>query len=154
MASYRIVDEPRPSRLSELSVNPFWIFLATMLGGAVFGWLWFLFNGHAFGSPTRRREALLVVGGALGIGAFLLAAGQMLNVGWITPASAPYLGLGLVALKITVAYFLHLAQSRGFELYLYFGGRERNGFLVLAALFLLRLQFASWLGPSWSAVLL
>lgn len=36
MALYEIVDEPQPSPWSHLSCNPFWVFLATMLGGS--GW--------------------------------------------------------------------------------------------------------------------
>lgn len=150
---YRILDEPEPSRLARLSVNPFWIFLASMLGGAAVGWTWFLFNGFAFGSPTRRREALLVVAGIAGVALLVLGASQLLAHGYVPKSAYPYVPLVFVAYKLGIAYFLHLTQSRGFELYTHFGGPAKSGLMVVVLAVVLRVKLEAWLGP-WTGVVL
>ena len=56
--AYRIIDEPAPSALSRLAVNPFWIVLVGMLLSRwqALALLWFVFNGFALNSPTKLRE--------------------------------------------------------------------------------------------------
>ena len=60
--SYRIIDEPTPSRREALAVRPFWPLLAICLSGLVFGGGWMVFNAWVVGSATRRREALVLLG--------------------------------------------------------------------------------------------
>ncbi|HEX9619393.1 MAG TPA: hypothetical protein VF989_04620 [Polyangiaceae bacterium] len=150
---YRILDEPEPSRLSRLSVNPFWIFLASMLGGAALGWSWFLFNGFAFGSPTRRREALLVGTGVAGVALLVLAGSELVAHGYVPESFYPYVSLVFVAYKLCIAYLLHLTQSRGFELYTHFGGQAKSGLIVVVLAVVLRVKASQWFGP-WAGVFL
>ena len=151
MAGYRIVDEPRPSRWNSIAVNPFWIFLAALLGGITLGWAWFVVNGFAFGSPSRKREITLVVVGALGLAALLFLAAQL--AASLPTELRPYLQVVFIAYKLAIVYLLHLTQSRGFELYQHFGGRVQNGLPVLIALVVLRPKLSEWLG-TWAGVLL
>ncbi len=132
MGRYRIADEPVPGRLAGIVVNPFWPLLAGMLAGFWLAFPWFVLNGLAMGSASRRREiAWVVVGLALsaaGGGALLWAAG----------ADAPralvrYGAVGLVAWRIGVAYAVYALQSPSFELHEHFGGPVRNGAFVAIA---------------------
>ena len=65
-AGYRIVDEPEPGSWAHLSVSPLIPMFAVMLAGNWLGLPWFVFNGFAFGSATRRKEAILAITGFLG----------------------------------------------------------------------------------------
>ena len=55
--SYTLADEPQPSGLQHLVVNPLWPLFGFMFGGAWLAFPWYVFNGFAMGSPTRKREA-------------------------------------------------------------------------------------------------
>jgi tetratricopeptide (TPR) repeat protein len=81
---YRIIDEPSPSSLARVAVKPFWPLLASMLGGTWLAVPWFILNGFALGSPTRRREALLAalaVGGALALAMLVLSVDAHFHLG-------------------------------------------------------------------------
>ncbi len=152
--SYRIVDEPKPSPLSKWAVNPFWPFLALMLGGAGVGFAWFAFNAFAMGSATRVREWLLV--GAAFVGSALLAGlGMFLMLrGVLDTESIAYAGTLLIIYKLAIGYFLHFSQARSFELFEYFGGTPKNGLIALIALSLTRGTLHQALGSSpWIFVL-
>ena len=69
---YRIMDEPSPSSVARWAVKPFWPLLATMMAGTWLGAPWFVFNGFALGSPTRRREIVLALVALLGSAALAL----------------------------------------------------------------------------------
>lgn len=127
--AYRIADEPRPSGLAHLVVNPVWPLLAVMFGGVLLSWPWFLFNAQAVGSPTRRREALWVVGGLAGSVVILLCIIQVGEL--VGTLGTSYLLVGLTVWKLFVSYWLYILQSRSFHLYEHFGGRVRNGMLVV-----------------------
>ena len=126
---YRIIDEPQPRHGSLTPVNPFWPLLCLVLTGILPGVLWFLYNGTALGSATRRRQ---VITGGLGIlGSLALAAG-LHSLRLTIPAEVfSYLGLLLVAWKVTIGYILYLDQERSLELFEYFGGQLGRGFLRL-----------------------
>ncbi len=70
--AYHIPDEPRPAGLAHMTVNPFWPLLCVMFVGAGFSWAWFVLNGIAMGSPTRRRELWIAIGGLLGNAVLLI----------------------------------------------------------------------------------
>ncbi len=129
--TYRIQDEPHPGSLSHLAVNPVWPLFGVMFGGAGLSWSWFVLNGLALGSPTRRQELGWAIGG--------LAGGLALILGiFAAHESLGRLGVrySLVALtvwKLAVSYWLYTLQSRSFHLYEHFGGRVRNGALVVVA---------------------
>ncbi|HEX8538086.1 MAG TPA: hypothetical protein VF664_11525, partial [Cystobacter sp.] len=60
-ATYRIQDEPSPGALGHLVVNPVFPLLSFMMAGAWMGVPWFILNGFAMGSTTRRKETVLAV---------------------------------------------------------------------------------------------
>ena len=131
--SYRIVDEPAPSALGRLAVNPFWIVLIGMLGpGFLAGivpepqllvLLWFGFNGVALSSPTRRAELLWVAAGMAIIAAFryLPDDPQQPNAVALDSLRAwmPYLRILRSAVDLTVLYRLFLYQVGPYQLYRY-----------------------------------
>lgn len=132
-ATYRILDEPRPGAMGHLVVNPVFPLLGLMMGGAWLGIPWFIFNSFAMGSSTRRKEtvlAVLLVPGTLLL--FILLA-SLVNLGWLTPTSGPYAGVGITVWKLAVGYALFNLQQRNFALHEYYGGVVRNGALVLVA---------------------
>ena len=134
---YRIADEAKPSGLAHLAVNPFWPFLGVMFGGAWLSWPWFVVNGFAVGSPTRRRELSIAIGGFALSGLLLLSIVGLAGTGRIPERGVPYALLTLTALKLGVTYWLHALQSSTFEVYEYYGGAVRQGFLVIFAAYLL-----------------
>ena len=131
--SYRIIDEPAPSGLGRLVVNPFWIVLVGMLLPGGFGvgpqevqplvLLWFCFNSFAISSPTRRLEILWAVGGVVVVFAFRYGPLRLVTsglIGWPTLLAAmPYLGILRSALDLTVLYRLFLYQAGPYQLYRY-----------------------------------
>lgn len=134
-SSYRIADEPRPGALAHIVVNPFWPFLAVMFGGAWLSWPWFLLNSYAVGSPTRRKELALVGGGFTATFALLLLIFSLAGTEVVSQRMLPYALLSLLIVKLGVTYWLHALQSSSFEIYEYYGGIVRQGFLVILAAF-------------------
>ena len=137
-AGYRILDEPTPGRWTHLAVDPLWPLLASMFGGTWLSWSWFVVNGHVIGSPTRWRETALAVLGFAGAAALALLLGWTIGQGWLAPRQGWWGGLAVTLWKMGVSYWLFVLQRRTFDLYAYFGGRSRNGVLVLAAGLFLR----------------
>jgi hypothetical protein len=152
--SYRILDEPAPGKLANLSVNPFWPILALMLGGAWVGWPWLALNSLAIGSASQRRELFAIAAGWLS-GALLLSALIVIDARkLLDPRWLPYLKILIPALKLSFGYAVFHMQERSFELYEYFGGRVRNGAFVVVAAFLLTPNLFKAVGDSfWRLVL-
>ena len=137
--AYRIVDDPAPSGLVAVAVNPFWPLLSMMLCGAWLALPWFAVNGLAHGSPTRRREIGLVVAGAIGAVAIAFPLIAAYEAGLIYRSAVPYAVIVLVVWKLAIAYALFMPQSRALQLHEHYGGRVRNGaFVLVAGLLLLR----------------
>jgi hypothetical protein len=140
-ARYAIPDEPLPGKLERWIVDPMWILFAQMLGGSWLALPWFVFNGVALGSPTRRRELALAATslfGSAGLIWALAALGQMPRLQFRLAL------LSLLAVKLGAAYALYLTQVRSFELWKHFGGQPRNAIVVVvASLFLEHWLFAS-----------
>ena len=151
--SYKIIDEPAPSTVSRLAVNPVWIFLASLFGGAGIGLLWFALNAFAISSASRKRELLYAAIGLCGTPLIFFILGAMIARGWLGPELFPYLRLLVTGFQLLIVYLLHLSQHKSYELFSLFGGVGRNGLLVVLALGFLRPQIAKALGE-WSAFLL
>ena len=131
--SYRIVDEPAPSALGRLAVNPFWIVLAGMFGPALVGafvpepdvlvLLWFGLNSFAVGSPTRRGELLWIALGVTIIAAFYHLPERFVVSDTVAldtmRAWLPYLWILRSAVVLTVLYRLFLYQIGPYHLYRY-----------------------------------
>lgn len=112
-ATYRIIDEPTPSPLSRLTVNPAWIVLASFLLQPI-AWIWFLFNSFAMGSPTRGKEVLWA---GAGLGVILLmsrAPEWALLQGWLTSSEThryvPYWTILRQVVVLSISYRLFLYQ--------------------------------------------
>lgn len=136
--TYDLIDEPKPGALSHFAVKPIWPLLAVMLGGAWISWPWFVLNGFAVGSPTRRRELAWALAGPLGCLALILVLGQLAVQGAIGGLTLKYLTIGVVVFKLYVTYMLFTLQTQSFSLYEYFGGQLRSGVFPLIAAALLR----------------
>jgi hypothetical protein len=132
-ATYRIQDEPSPGALGHLVVNPVFPLLAFMMGGVWLGVPWFILNGFAMGSTTRRKEtvlAVLVMPGTLLL--FKLLTG-MEHAGVLTESTMPYAGVSAIVWRLAMGYAIFNLQQRSFALHEYYGGVVRNGVLVLLA---------------------
>lgn len=144
--SYRIVDEPRPGALATLAVDPLWPLLAIMFGGAWLSWPWFALNAFAIGSPTRRREAAVAVGGFVGTTVLLVALLWLNRVDVLRGVGLTYAAVGLVVWKLAVSYWLYVLQGRTFALFQHFHGATRNGLLVVFAGYFLGHRLLAALG--------
>jgi len=147
--SYRISDEPAPGALADYAVNPLWPFLSIMLGGVWISWSWFAFNAVAVGSPTLRKEIAWVVVGlvvsvALVIFTFYLEASGILT----TKARVQYALLVLTVWQLGVTYVLYELQSRTIQIYEYFGGKLRNGLIVVVAVMVFRKSILAIIAPT------
>ncbi len=132
-SSYRIVDEPAPSALGRLAVNPFWIVIAGMVGPAFLGGivpepqllvlLWFGLNSFALSSPTRRAEIIWIAAGMAIIAAFHYLPRHLVQSGTlelgVVSAWMPYLWILHSAVVLTVLYRLFLYQVGPYQLYRY-----------------------------------
>lgn len=137
-ASYRILDEPAPSGLGHLIVNPVFPLLSIMLAGAWLALPWFVFNTFALGSPTRRKELALAVAAPLGMVALSAGLAVLFALLKLPKGSLPYFMVLLTVWKLTVAYWLFDLQKRSFALHEHFGGQVRNGVPVLIGGLLVR----------------
>ncbi|WP_394836681.1 hypothetical protein LVJ94_07210 [Pendulispora rubella] len=131
-AAYHIPDEPRPGRLASYTVNPFWPFMALMLGGAWIGLPWFVFNGVAMGSASLRKELLVAVAApVVAIATALLLGIAAVSFG-LSERSMPYFKVLIIAVKLLFGYWLCLSQQRSFEIYRHFGGTVWQGAALVA----------------------
>lgn len=139
---YVIADEPQPTALQQWVVDPFWPFLGLMLGGLWLALPWYVFNGIALGSPTRRREWLALACALFGSVLLLVLILHAVRVGWISGIWIQLTLLSLTAVKLAMGFVVYLQQSRSFELWQHFGGVPRNPLLiVIASIFVERWLF-------------
>ncbi|MEC7522956.1 MAG: hypothetical protein VYE22_23975 [Myxococcota bacterium] len=151
--TYRLADEPEPTRLERFVVEPFWPLLALMLGGGWLAWPWFVFNGFALGSPTRRKEAWIAGGAFAGSVLYALAVVGMVAGELISFQVARYLIIVMVVVKLAGAYWIHSLQGRTFPLFEHFGGVVRSGRVVVGVGFLIRVFIIAELPSLWRLVL-
>ncbi|MGH6927657.1 MAG: hypothetical protein ACREEV_05000 [Dongiaceae bacterium] len=121
---YRIIDEPAPSALSRLAVNPFWIMLAGMLLSRwqAFAIIWFVVNSFALNSATKGKEICWAAGALV-----LALAGreplQRLLDEQIGRAALiawwPYVHIVVIAMLLTAMYRLYLYQFGSYQLFRY-----------------------------------
>jgi hypothetical protein len=121
---YRIIDEPAPSALSRLAVNPFWIMLAGMLlpGLQALAIVWFVVNGFALNSTTKVKE-MCWAAGALAIALARRGPLQRLLDEQIVSAALisyrPYIHIVVIAVLLTAMYRLYLYQHGAYQLFQY-----------------------------------
>ncbi|HWA75316.1 MAG TPA: hypothetical protein VG937_23425 [Polyangiaceae bacterium] len=148
--SYRIVDEPGPSGLSRLTVNPVWPFLASMLAGTWLAWPWFALNSACLGIDRRFYRDLILIGlsFAATLGATFALYQLYLNH-VLDRTSLRYAALAPQAIRLSLLYVVYMREERTFQLFEYFGGRPANGLLPLMLGALLRGPLFSRLPESW-----
>lgn len=122
---YRIADEPRPGRLSRLVLNPFIIFLLSMLLTFMVGCVWLLFNAFAMGSPYAKRNLFIVIGSVVVFviayfGGIAVLSGSELPI----ETFAPYLRLAFTVFWIVLCYYLFMSQMKVYPIFQYY--RQRN----------------------------
>lgn len=131
---YRIPDEPSPSTLSRFAVNPFWPFLAMMLGGSWLGLPWFCFNAVALGSATRVREWVLAGLAPLAVVGLAVAYDAAAARWGAPPRADDYATVFLLGVKLSAGQVLCLWQGRTFALHEHFGGSSAKGAWAVVAL--------------------
>ncbi|MCV6622884.1 MAG: hypothetical protein OIF51_14160 [Cellvibrionaceae bacterium] len=128
MSSYKLIDEPSPSLMSNLIVSPVLILLIGIFGPLLytppmFGryWLpllWFIANSFFLGSPTRLKEVAIALAGGTAILALFWAP-------WPNPNYFPYARILISAVLFFTMYMLSNLQSAPFELHEYLKEHER-----------------------------
>ncbi len=151
--SYRIEDEPQPGALAQWVVDPLWPLLTIMFGGAALSWIWFVWNGFAVGSPSRKKELALAVGGFFGSFAILIGIIFLADAEILSGLATRYALIVLTVWKLGISYWLYTLQTRGFHLYEYFGGAVKNGLLLalVGGYFFQQLLYKAELSPLWIA---
>ena len=151
--TYQIADEPEPGRYARYAVSSHWPFLATLLGGAWIGLPWFLFNGHAVGSATRKEElraalfacasslvfAFVAFGVIDALGARPSESGAVIaDTLGLPNRSYAYAWVGVIALKLWFIYRIHWMQGKSIAIHQTYGGKLLNGALVVAGAYFAR----------------
>jgi hypothetical protein len=154
MSVYELPDEPRPSRLSTLAVNPAWPLFSFMFGGSWIAFVWFTLNGFAIGSPRRKRDAAVVALALVGAVAITFWLASFAHVKLLGGTSLRFGLLALTLWKLAFAYMLFMSQQRSFALYEYYGGSVRNGLFVVVAAFALATRLQGRVPPFWRIVLM
>lgn len=131
MSKYEIIDEPAPGALAQLSTNPMWPLLAVMVASPVYGWLWFIINSFAIGSPTKIREIIVSLMGMVFISFFYLFLSELKQSETIYLDYIEYIRFSGVIVYISISYYLFVVQTQPFQLYEYFNGKVINGVPVL-----------------------
>jgi hypothetical protein len=150
---YRVIDEPRPGALAHLCVNPYWVMLTLMLGGAWIGWPWFVLNALALGSATKTREiAIAALSLALNCG-LVYGVFYAVETKALTVEHARYVLIAVPTIKLGLAYFVFRMQERSHGLYVYFGGEDRRGVLPLMAGIFGKGAILGWTNTFWLLVL-
>lgn len=134
---YHIVDEPAPTTLEQVIVNPVWPLLASMFAGAWLAYPWFVLNAFALGGRRRFADLSIAIGGFL-VSALCLFACAVLADRELLGNALPYTLLLPVAVRLVSFYWLFMRQEQVFGLYTYFGGKTRNAMLVVVAAAFLR----------------
>lgn len=152
-AAYRIIDEPAPTALERVIVNPMWPLFAAMFAGSWLAFPWFVLNAFALGGRRRFADLGIALTGWVASGLILLAIMSMLSTMTLTERGLPYALLAPVGVRLVVVYWLFLRQSQTFELYTHFGGATRNGIFVVIAGYLLNGRVLGALPDFWRVVL-
>lgn len=152
--SYRIMDEPSPSPLARLTVNPFWPLLASMLAGTWLAWPWFALNSLSLGVGRRLYVDLAaIVGGFLATLVASLTLNHLLATSVLDQRGAHYAWLLPQAIRLTLLYLVYMREERTFQLFEHFGGRGANGMFPLILGVMARGPLLSKLPDSWALFL-
>jgi hypothetical protein len=131
--SYQIADQPTESSLGAYVVRPTTPLLAAMVCGAWLSWPWFAFNAIAMGSPTKKKELLLVAGAFIGTTVLAMLVIFLAREGYLPPGIPTRLAvLAIITFKLSMTYYISVVQDRTFHVYQYYGGTVRGASVVLS----------------------
>lgn len=132
MTNYQVIDEPNPGPRAALVQNPLLILLASVLvplfwDPPLFGrfWiplLWLGANGALLGSPSLRKELLILIGTLVTLLVVFYGFTYLVfQPFWpFTPeAGAPYLIMALQGVLFSGLYWVVFLQSAPYQLFQY-----------------------------------
>ncbi|WP_116807593.1 hypothetical protein [Steroidobacter cummioxidans] len=125
--AYRIQDEPIGDRRGPPALDPFWLLLAMMFGGAWLGATGFAVNAWLLRGPTWGREIGIAIAVLLGAPVILFGLGLLRTGGLLPGSSLHYALLLIVAWKLGLAYWIYFLQQNSHALYEYFSGAADRG---------------------------
>jgi len=125
--AYRIQDEPVGGRNGPPALEPFWLLLALMLGGAGLGASAFAVNAWLLRGPSWGREVAIAIAILLGAPAILFGLLVLRSDGLLPGSSFQYAMLLIVAWKLGLAYWIFFLQQTSHALYEYFSGSGNQG---------------------------
>lgn len=119
--TYQIIDEPKTKAANYLIVPPYLILLAAIFLPLYIGPLWLIINGYLLGSPTFKKELLIIMFGTLVMTAAFLGFGhlvQTLGEEQMAPF-ASYFKILSRGLYFFLMYWVIALQNAPYELYSY-----------------------------------
>lgn len=125
--AYHIQDEPIGGRSGPPALDPFWLLLSMMFGGAWLGASAFAVNAWLLRGPTWAREVGLAIAVLLGAPALLFGLGILRTNGMLPGSSLQYAMLLIVAWKLGLAYWIFFLQQTSHSLYQYFNNVANPG---------------------------
>ena len=125
--AYRIQDEPIGGRSGPPALDPFWLLLVIMFGGAGLGAVAFAVNAWLLRGSTWTREVGIAIAILLGAPAILFILVTLRAGGLLPGSSLQYAMLLIVAWKLGLAYWIFFLQQTSHALYRYFSGTENPG---------------------------
>lgn len=125
--AYRIQDEPVGGYNGPPALDPFWLLLALMFGGAGVGASAFAINAWLLRGPTWGREVAIAIAILLGAPVILFGLVALRTEGMLPGSSLQYAMLLIVAWKLGLAYWIFFSQQTSHALSQYFSGGENPG---------------------------
>ncbi|MGB2427338.1 MAG: hypothetical protein ACPH9N_06640 [Alteromonas sp.] len=126
MSTYQIIDEPKGSSLSKITVDPMWPLLSFMFGGALFSWAWSALNCLALNSPNRNKELMLIGAGFVAFILMYLGLGALLATQTLDSVNPQYIRMIIICVELAFVYKIYLTQQSSFSVYEYFNGKVAN----------------------------
>ncbi|KZY70715.1 MULTISPECIES: hypothetical protein [unclassified Oleiphilus] len=139
MQSYQIIDEPKPRAYENLVADPLAIFFVCMfvpflwvpplLGKYWIPPVWLLLNSFFMGSPTFKKELLIVVLGIIGLFSLFFGFGVLANLNGqevFKEQFGPYLRVLAQAGFFFTLYLLVSKQARPYEIHKYLKEQAAN----------------------------
>ncbi|WP_215398957.1 hypothetical protein [Rheinheimera oceanensis] len=135
MNTYQIMDEPRGSKLSKVTVDPMWPLLGFMLGGALFSWTWSVINSFALNSPSRNKELITVFIALFIFTLMYLGFGTLYSKGYLDGINTQYIKMVIISVELIFCYKIFLMQRDSFDVYEYFNGQVAHPVIGLLIAF-------------------
>lgn len=121
---YRLVDEPRPGRLSRFALPPLLVFMVATFF-LPWGYLFIAANALTLNGPRRGREVGLALAAVALYFAALLVLGLLIHAGLLANRGADYLFVAFVGVGLVLVAFAYVSQAHAFELRRYLQGPAR-----------------------------